>query len=550
MSTTDLPALEPANDATDDREYSQAARVVLAVLAAGAGAIHLAMVAPHAQDSTVDGVLFAVAGWVQITLALFLFARPSRRVLGINIAVNLGLLAVWAASRTVGLPWGAHAGEAEDVGSVDLICAAFEVVLIIGSFVVAARPRIGENIGRTGLALTAGIPALAVMALTTASLVSEDGTHGHDEAGDHHSEEVATGDGHDHASMPAGCEGHDNEADHAAMNPEEMAAWNAVHEICGGAAGHDEGADHHADAASTTVGWDERCDAEFNIASYWYEAETMGVNTDDAGHEHDEATMDHHANGMHEQEAARLVQDLAEMTDEEYEEWLVNMNPANRDPDAPDDTGSGGHMGAQPWIPVTDAETCETMQAELDLAYETAMKYPTVAEAKAAGYFMVAPYVPGIASHWMNYRFVDGEFDIEEPEMLLFDGNADNAQVVGLSYYIIDPGEDQPTVGFTGDNDLYHRHVGLCMKDGVVIADTSTSEEECEALGGHKGGGQAGWMSHAWVVPGCESPWGVFSAANPVLDRQLIDNQGQGEPCSGSAVADRYDRTPGPPADS
>jgi hypothetical protein len=328
------------------------------------------------------------------------------------------------------------------------------------------------------------------------------------------------------------------------MDPEEMAAWNAVHAICG-----DGGGDHpHPEA--TAVGWDERCDADFNIASYWYEAEAMGINGIQADHEHDEATMDHHANGMHEQEAARLVQDLAEMTDEEYAEWLRNMNPATRDPNAPDDTGSGGHMGAQPWIPITDEATCETVRAELDLAYETAMKYPTVAEAKAAGYFMVAPYVPGIASHWMNYRYVDGEFNIEEPEMLLFDGNADNAQVVGLSYYIIDPGEDQPTVGFTGDNDLYHRHVGLCMKDGVVIADTSTTDEECEALGGHKSGGEAGWMSHAWVVPGCESPWGVFSAANPVLDRQLIDHQGEGEPCSGSAVADRYDRTPGPPEGS
>jgi hypothetical protein len=409
--------------------------------------------------------------------------------------------------------------------------------------VVLARPRIGESIGRTGLALTAGIPALAIMALTTASLVSEDGTHGHDETGEHgHAEEVATGDGHDHASMPAGCESHDHDGDPTTMSPEDAAAWNAVHEICGDSAGHA----HGAEAETTVVGWDERCDDDFNIASYWTEAEAMGVASNDSAHTHDEETMDHNASGMHEQEAARLVQDLAEMSDEEYAEWLRNLNPATRDPDAPDDTGSGGHMGAQPWIPITDEATCQTVQAELDLAYETSLKYPTVAEAKAAGYFMVAPYVPGIASHWMNFRFVDGEFDIEEPEMLLFDGNADTAQVVGLSYYIINPGEEQPTVGFTGDNDLYHRHIGLCMKDGVVIADTSTTDAECEALGGHKGGGEGGWMSHAWVVPGCESPWGVFSAANPVLDRQLIDHQGEGEPCSGSAVSDRYDRTPGP----
>ena len=46
-------------------------------------------------------------------------------------------------------------------------------------------------------------------------------------------------------------------------------------------------------------------------------------------------------------------------------------------------------------------------------------------------------------------------------------------------------------------------------------------------------------MSHAWVVPGCESPWGVFSAASPVLDDALgADNSGPG--CAGSSVRERY----------
>jgi hypothetical protein len=55
-------------------------------------------------------------------------------------------------------------------------------------------------------------------------------------------------------------------------------------------------------------------------------------------------------------------------------------------------------------------------------------------------------------------------------------------------------------------------------------------------------------MAHAWVVPGCESPWGVFSASNPVLDGTLPEHAGQGQPCSGSGVTDRYDFAPGPPA--
>ncbi len=53
-------------------------------------------------------------------------------------------------------------------------------------------------------------------------------------------------------------------------------------------------------------------------------------------------------------------------------------------------------------------------------------------------------------------------------------------------------------------------------------------------------------MSHAWVVPGCESPWGVFSGANPILDREVGQKSGQdGAPCSSSTVLDRYDLSPG-----
>jgi hypothetical protein len=119
---------------------------------------------------------------------------------------------------------------------------------------------------------------------------------------------------------------------------------------------------------------------------------------------------------------------------------------------------------------------------------------------------------------------------------------------VGLSYWITKEGDEEPTVGFTGDNDHYHRHIGLCVKrDAGVIGDSTTTKEECEALGGFKNESSAGWMSHAWVVPGCESPWGVFSAQNPLLDAPLGAASGEGEPCSGSVVAERWDLSPAEP---
>ena len=76
----------------------------------------------------------------------------------------------------------------------------------------------------------------------------------------------------------------------------------------------------------------------------------------------------------------------------------------------------------------------------------------------------------------MNFSLVDGTFEIDKPEMILYDGTSDDARVVGLSYYIVHPGSAEPTQGFTGNNDHYHRHDGLCVGPGGVIGDSTTNQ--------------------------------------------------------------------------
>ena len=196
---------------------------------------------------------------------------------------------------------------------------------------------------------------------------------------------------------------------------------------------------------------------------------------------------------------------------------------------------------------MTDPTACSTVADELARARAAALRYPTPREAEAAGYYQVTPYVNGIGAHWIDTSLVDGTFDVDNPEMLLYDGNDKNASIIGLSYQIW-KADGEPTVGFTGDNDHYHRHIGLCFNDeGMVIGDTTWTEERCASVGGHKdNSGVNLWMSHAWVVPGFESPWWVFSAVNPQLDWELWMNSGKpgSSGCGGSAIRDRYDRRP------
>jgi hypothetical protein len=162
-----------------------------------------------------------------------------------------------------------------------------------------------------------------------------------------------------------------------------------------------------------------------------------------------------------------------------------------------------------------DAATRATLATQLTEARAVALKYPTVADAEAAGYRMVVPYVPLIGAHYLRLQFMIGSFAVDRPAMILYDGTRPDSRVVGLSYYVTSPTEP---AGFAGPDDRWHRHIGLCIDHRfVVVGGEGLTESQCEALGGRKANGVNGWMVHAWVVPGWESPDGVFSAEHRSL---------------------------------
>lgn len=516
--------LEPPQHtrATDPEPPGMAVRVLLATFLIGAGAIHLVMVPSHSQDSALDGALFALAGWAQIALGVFAVARPRRPVLQATVVANVAIIAAWAVSRTAGLPWGAHAGTAEDASSIDLLATGLAAGAVLLAGVALVRPGLGAKLSQEATVIASVVP-VGLLVLTSMAMASP-------EVIDHH----AGGD-----------------AEHA-----------------------------HGPEASLAAAAADRCDLSVNPAAYWRETEIVGYDTMTGGMMGDSADGHSHGTGAAahpdpyegrgskelddliiatsnagdgEVGAAMVVTKLSEAPDEAYEAWLHQLTSLvgghSHGSASGDDTGGhGGHMGPTPWTGMTDQAQCDTLLAELDQARDVAMSYPTAADAVEGGWRMVTPYVPGIAAHYMKFDYVDGVFDIAEPEMLLYDGNSPDAKMVGLSYYIIHNAEAEPSQGFTGPNDHFHRHIGLCMKAGLVIGDSTTTEEECAAQGGSKGDSRGGWMNHVWIVPGCESPWGMFSGANPLLDKELgvASDEGRSElGCVGSGVSDRYDLTPG-----
>ena len=144
----------------------------LAALSVGAAAIHFAVVFEHFAEYTLYGVFFLVISWAQAIWPAVLLWRPSRLWLWLGIAGNAIVIAVYVASRTVGLPFGPDLHDAESVGALDVVSCVLEFGLIVGCAALAWRPSLADRpIARRGaLASAVALVAVpvAVIAATTA----------------------------------------------------------------------------------------------------------------------------------------------------------------------------------------------------------------------------------------------------------------------------------------------------------------------------------------------------------------------------------------------
>jgi hypothetical protein len=164
-----------------------------------------------------------------------------------------------------------------------------------------------------------------------------------------------------------------------------------------------------------------------------------------------------------------------------------------------------------------DAKTRSQLALQLVAAREAAMKYPTVADARAAGMLQAGGFSPLTGAHFINIRGAVGNFDPSNPGSYIYDGINPRSKLIGLMYLSLSL---TPPEGFAGPNDRWHRHANTCViyTDGQIkvpfAADSDVTRAQCEAVHGNFMR-QTEWMVHAWVVPGWESPDGVFAHDNP-----------------------------------
>jgi hypothetical protein len=151
---------------------------LLALLAAlsmaGAGVTHLRVTPGHWAEDRSYGAFFLAAGVVQLggaaALAWRSWMRGWRWML---VAANLALVAIWALTRTAGVPVGVDAAVRETVGVADLLAVGLELLAVALLTVGLAWP--GGGAGATmdrpvGRRMAAGV--LLVGALVVAPLVA------------------------------------------------------------------------------------------------------------------------------------------------------------------------------------------------------------------------------------------------------------------------------------------------------------------------------------------------------------------------------------------
>src|SRR5262249_22110143 len=140
------------------------------------------------------------------------------------------------------------------------------------------------------------------------------------------------------------------------------------------------------------------------------------------------------------------------------------------------------------------------------------MQYPTAADAMAAGYYLIAPWVMGQGAHYTTPGGMVAAFDPNHPNYLLYDGNTPEAPLVGVAWVV--PSGSTPPAGFPGLNDHWHRHHIFCFV-GQVIVGEDISDQACASMGGYQVDASGVWLLHAWVLPGWEWNLDVFRAHNP-----------------------------------
>lgn len=189
---------------TNERTVGRYLRWLLAALSLGAGVIHFAVSGEHYDLSWAHGTFFAVVAWLQLSWAVAVVLRPTRRMLIAGVLLNAGIVGVWAVSRVWGVPIGPGAWTPESIAMSDALSSACEVGIVALVLAVIVRPAMAQRQVRPALAVPvfgiAGLGVAVISSLAFTPALASSHQHGTVDGGHTHSAAA----GHDHGSLVSG----------------------------------------------------------------------------------------------------------------------------------------------------------------------------------------------------------------------------------------------------------------------------------------------------------------------------------------------------------
>jgi hypothetical protein len=176
------------------RTAGPVARCAVASTLAGAAVIHATVVGEHLEQWAPAGLFFLVLVLLESALGVLALLAWSRLTAILVLVTSIGTVAVWALSRTVGMPFGpADFRVPEAVGTADLVCGGLELVAAaVCAFSLTPQPVAagsGRLDHRTARAVSAGVVVVSVAmvtALAVAPALSGEQHHHHDGAATTH----------------------------------------------------------------------------------------------------------------------------------------------------------------------------------------------------------------------------------------------------------------------------------------------------------------------------------------------------------------------------
>jgi hypothetical protein len=169
---------QPRTDQARLPQRRPAPGIAVAGLLAAAGGLHLAALPGHLGSSAVTGGFFALTAVAQLAGAVLVATRPSRRVLAAVVVGNLAVLALWALSRTTGLPLGGDIGAREPMAALDGLAAAVEFLAVAGALRTLAACRAAPAVRFSGWQPVLAVSAMWLLAGGVGTSLAEPG-HAH-----------------------------------------------------------------------------------------------------------------------------------------------------------------------------------------------------------------------------------------------------------------------------------------------------------------------------------------------------------------------------------